>query len=219
MRLAGRTLHCVNGYGIGDMTENDNLNFGPLILASGSPRRAQLMQEFGYKFVVEVPSPEAECGMCSQESPPELVQRLALQKAADVAPRITQGILIAADTVAHCHGQILGKPRNREHAGEMLRLMSGRVHQVYTGVVVWHRPSEVRFHDVVRTDLRMDSLSDAALETYLDSEAWEGKAGAFGYQDGLDWVHIVEGEETNVVGLPMPRLQEMLKYMLGLDNP
>jgi len=92
------------------------------------------------------------------------------------------------------------------------------VHQVYTGVVVWHRPSDVRFQDVVRTDLRMDSLSDAALEAYLNSEAWEGKAGAFGYQDGLDWVHIVEGEETNVVGLPMPRLQEMLKYMLGLDN-
>ncbi|MDP1563576.1 MAG: nucleoside triphosphate pyrophosphatase [Pirellulaceae bacterium] len=190
----------------------------PLILASGSPRRAELMREHGYEFVVEVPSPEAECGMCSQESPPELVQRLAFQKAADVAPRISQGILIAADTVAHCHGQILGKPRNREHAAEMLRLMSGRVHQVYTGVVVWHRPSDVRFQDVVRTDLRMDTLSESELETYLDSDAWEGKAGAFGYQDGLDWVHIVEGEETNVVGLPMPRLREMLGYLKRLDK-
>lgn len=198
------------------MTANSARTFGPLILASGSPRRAQLMQEHGYEFVVEVPSPEAECGMCSQESPPELVQRLARQKAADVALRIPQGVLIAADTVAHCHGQILGKPRNREHAAEMLRLMSGRVHQVYTGVVVWHRPSDVQLQDVVRTDLRMDVLSEAELEAYLDSEAWEGKAGAFGYQDGLDWVHIVTGEETNVVGLPMPRLREMLQYLQPL---
>lgn len=195
------------------MTTNSNADLGVLILASGSPRRAELMREHGYQFVVQAPSPEAECGMCSQESPPELVQRLAMQKAADVAPKIPQGIVIAADTVAHCHGQILGKPRNREHAAEMLRLMSGRVHQVYTGVVVWQRPSDIRLQDVVRTDLRMDVLTESELEAYLDSEAWEGKAGAFGYQDGLDWVHIVEGEETNVVGLPMPRLREMLSYL------
>jgi len=176
------------------------------------------MRQHGYEFVVEIPSPEAECGLCSQESPPELVQRLAFQKAADVAPRIPQGILIAADTVAHCYGHILGKPRNRQHAAEMLHLMSGRVHQVYTGIVLWQRPSDIRIQDVVRTDLRMDVLDQEALETYLDSEEWEGKAGAFGYQDGLDWVHIVEGEETNVVGLPMPRLAEMLQVLAKTER-
>lgn len=191
---------------------------GRLILASGSPRRASLMAEYGYEFVVQVPAPEAECGLCSQESPPELVQRLAWQKAADVAASVPEGIVIAADTVAHCHGQILGKPKNRQHAAEMLRLMSGRVHQVYTGVVVWHRPSDVQLKDVVRSDLRMDTLDPAALEAYLDTDAWEGKAGAFGFQDGLDWVHLESGDATNVVGLPMPRLRELLDYMRGMQG-
>lgn len=191
---------------------------GRLILASGSPRRAALMAEYGYEFVVQVPAPEAECGLCSQESPPELVQRLAWQKAADVAKSVPEGIVIAADTVAHCHGQILGKPKNRQHAAEMLQLMSGRVHQVYTGVVVWHRPSDVQLKDVVRSDLRMDVLDPVALEAYLDTDAWEGKAGAFGFQDGLDWVHLQSGEATNVVGLPMPRLRELLEYMRGMQG-
>ncbi len=191
---------------------------GRLILASGSPRRAALMAEYGYEFVVQVPAPEAECGLCSQESPPELVQRLAWQKAADVAKSVPEGIVIAADTVAHCHGQILGKPKNRQHAAEMLQLMSGRVHQVYTGVVVWHRPSDLQMKDVVRSDLRMDKLDPAALEAYLDTDAWEGKAGAFGFQDGLDWVHLESGDATNVVGLPMPRLRELLEYLGRMEG-
>jgi septum formation protein len=192
---------------------------GPLILASGSPRRAELLRDFGYEFEVRVPSPSAECGLCSQETPPDLVLRLAKQKAADVAPQIERGVLVAADTVAHCHGQILGKPRNRQHAREMLELMSGRLHQVYTGLVVWQRPQDWVLHAVEKTDLRMDRLSPAALEDYLDSDAWEGKAGAFGYQDGLDWVHIVSGEDTNVVGLPMPRLAALLACLRDMQLP
>ena len=96
--------------------------------------------------------------------------------------------------------------------------MSGRLHQVYTGIAVWQRPQDWVLQDVVKTDLRMESLSEAALQAYLDTEAWEGKAGAFGYQDGLDWVHIVEGEETNVVGLPMPRLADLLKCLAATQE-
>lgn len=181
-----------------------------LVLASGSPRRSQLLEEYGYQFQVVPPSPEAECGMCSGESPVALVRRLAEQKAADVAPRFESGTILAADTVAHCYGQILGKPHNREHAREMLQHMSGRVHQVYTGVCLWHRPSNLILSEVDKTDLQMETLSEAQLESYLDTDAWEGKAGAFGFQDGLDWVSIVEGDATNVVGLPMPLLAELL---------
>lgn len=181
-----------------------------LILASGSPRRKQLLQEHGYDFRVVVPRPEAECGMCSGESPVELVQRLAEQKAADVAERTEQGLVLAADTVAHCFGRILGKPEDREHAREMLQHMSGKVHQVFTGVCLWHRPANLILKDVAKTDLVMTPLSESLLESYLDSMAWEGKAGAFGFQDGLDWVSIVDGEATNVVGLPMPLLETMM---------
>ena len=82
-----------------------------LILASASPRRRELLAEAGYAFDVVVPSDTAECGVCSGESPPELVARLAYQKAADVGPRIGQGLILACDTVAECQGQVLGKPR------------------------------------------------------------------------------------------------------------
>jgi septum formation protein len=186
-----------------------------LVLASGSPRRSELMRSAGYDFEVIAPSDGAEqCGSCSSTGPAALVAELAVMKAVDVAPRAGTCTLIAADTVAECQGQILGKPAHREHAEQMLRMLSGREHRVYTGICVWQLPqgeAEVR---VVITTLRMDELTEEQLETYLESHQWEGKAGAFGFQDGLDWVHIIEGSESNVVGLPM----EELSRMLALSN-
>lgn len=181
-----------------------------LILASQSPRRADLLRAANYEFRIQSPSPGAECGMCSRETPPELVGRLAWQKAADVAKQVDAGIVIACDTVAECMGQILGKPGNREHAREMLTLMSGRPHQVFSGLCLWSRPDDTTRATVEVTQLRMDQLSNEMIESYLDTNQWEGKAGAFGYQDGLDWVHIESGSESNVVGLPMERFAELL---------
>jgi septum formation protein len=182
-----------------------------LILASSSPRRRQLMTDAGYTFGVIAPHESAECGVCSRESPPELVARLARQKAADVAARVARGTVIGCDTVAECCGHILGKPANREHARQMLDLLRGREHHVYSGLCVWCRPSDQRRVEVAVTRLVMDAISDAELDAYLATGAWEGKAGAFGYQDGLDWVHVVEGSESNVVGLPMELLERMLR--------
>ncbi len=181
-----------------------------LYLASSSPRRKQLMESAGYEFIVEPPSDGAECGLCSGETPPEFVGRLAWQKAKDVANRFETGLFIGADTVAECHGQILGKPENRDHAKQMLTTMSGQTHHVYTGVCLWDRPSDKCELQVVATKLVMDQLSDEQLEEYLETDGWVGKAGAFGFQDGLDWVRIQNGSESNVVGLPMEKLTEML---------
>ena len=100
----------------------------PLLLASGSPRRAQLLRTAGYAFEVVPPDPAAECGICSRESAPELVARLAYRKAASIAAQRRRGLVLAADTVADCLGQILGKPHDRRHAEEMLRLLRGRSH-------------------------------------------------------------------------------------------
>lgn len=185
-------------------------NSPPLILASQSPRRRELLSQYGYDFVVVPPHESAECGICSRETPPEMVARLAHQKAADVARRTPAGLVIGCDTVAECLGQILGKPKNRDHAREMLRLMSGREHHVYSGLCLWHRPSNRTAVSVDVTKLVMDPLEPRRLEEYLDTNGWEGKAGAFGYQDGLGWVHVTSGSETNVVGLPMELLEKML---------
>ncbi|MFO0912869.1 MAG: nucleoside triphosphate pyrophosphatase [Pirellulales bacterium] len=183
---------------------------GPLILASQSPRRRQLLTEAGYVFQVVPPDDHAECGICTRESPPEMVARLAFQKAQNVAQRTATGTVVGCDTVAFCAGQILGKPQNVDHAQQMLRLLSGREHDVYSGLCLWRRPGDARAVRVARTTLRMDRLSDQQISEYLATEQWQGKAGAFGYQDGWDWLHIVRGSESNVVGLPMELLREML---------
>lgn len=186
-----------------------------LILASGSPRRRELLTEAGYQFEVIVPSDNAECGICSTGGPAALVAELAYRKAADVAPQVETGLIIAADTIAECGGQILGKPTDRKHAEKMLQLLTGQEHRVYSGLCLWpRRDGQTSAQPDVRiavTRLKMDPLSPEQLGEYLDSQQWEGKAGAFGYQDRLGWVHIVEGSESNVVGLPMELLAEMLR--------
>lgn len=185
-------------------------NSTKLILGSSSPRRQELLAAAGYTFEIVVPSEEAECGVCSGESPPEYVARLAYQKAADVATRVDASTIIACDTVAECVGQILGKPADEDHARRMLETMRGRPHHVYSGLCLWQVPHGEPLVRVAQTTLVMDPISDAQIEAYLATEQWIGKAGAFGFQDGLDWVHIVEGSESNVVGLPLELLVEML---------
>jgi septum formation protein len=183
----------------------------PLILASQSPRRKELMQASGYPFRVDTPDPMAECGICSRETPPEMVARLAYQKGADVAQRTSQGLIISCDTVAECMGKILGKPEDRRHAQEMLELLSGRSHSVYSGLCLWNRPDDKRIVRVAVSRLYMQPLSQQQINDYLDSELWVGKSGAFGYQDNHPWLQLTEGSASNVVGLPMELLAEMLQ--------
>lgn len=181
-----------------------------LILASQSPRRRELLTEAGYPFEVIPPADTAECGLCSGENPAQMVARLAYQKAADVAQRVSAGLVLGCDTVAECAGMILGKPADREHARQMLATLSDQEHRVFSGVCLWKIPGGEPRIRVAITRLRMDHLSEQQLDEYLDSGQWEGKAGAFGYQDRLGWVHVIEGSESNVVGLPMELLAEML---------
>ena len=181
-----------------------------LILASGSPRRRELLKAAGYVFEVIEPDESAECGVCSGTGPAALVAELAFRKAADVARRIDCGLVIAGDTVAESRGQILGKPTDRDHAERMLRELGGRQHRVLTGICVWRVPNSKPDVQVATTSLVMDALTDDQLAEYLDTDAWRGKAGAFGYQDSLGWVKVLEGSESNVVGLPMQLLEQML---------
>jgi septum formation protein len=181
-----------------------------LILASRSPRRRELLAEAGYALEVIPAAQTAECGVCSGENPEQMVARLARQKAADVAGRVSSGLILGCDTVAECGGQILGKPADATQARQMLRLLRGREHRVLTGICLWRKPRPGPLVRVAVTRLRMDPLDDEQIERYLASGDWEGKAGAFGYQDRLGWIHVLEGSESNVVGLPLELLAEML---------
>jgi len=185
----------------------------PIILASGSPRRRELLQEAGYNFTVIQPAEDVECGVCSEFGPAGLVADLAYRKAAAVRKTLgndSAAVVVAADTVAECDGFILGKPRDELDARAMLTQLSGREHRVLTGVCLWPLDGGAPVIRVAVSKLRMDTLTDAQLDEYIASGQWEGKAGSFGYQDRLGWVHVVEGSESNVVGLPMELLAEML---------
>lgn len=183
---------------------------GRLILASQSPRRRELLAQAGYIFEVVFPTDAVESSVPPAGTPSELAARLAYAKAADVAGRVEAGVVLGCDTVVELAGRVLGKPDDQAHARQMLRMLRGQRHLVHTGVCVWPVPSGHPQVRVATTVVRMDWLSDEQIEEYLASGAWQGKAGAFGYQDRLGWVHIVDGSPTNVVGLPMELLAEML---------
>lgn len=204
-----------------------------LVLASQSPRRAQLLQQAGYQFTIVCPPAQVEDEATCDLPAAELVMALARAKGRYVAELLSsnqfpdkQGgdqqhaslpdcIVLAADTVAECQRTILGKPIDRDDAARMLRKMSGQEHRVLTAVSLWRLPGLQHIERLETTSLIMDRLSESDLDRYLDSGDWQGKAGAFGYQDGLDWVHITHGLASNVVGLPVERLDGWLQQLLG----
>jgi septum formation protein len=188
-----------------------------IILASQSPRRAKLLESAGFKFVTDAPDDSVERGICSKCSPEDLVLQSAFLKARAIAPKHSTGVIIAADTVAECQGEILGKPVDREHAEKMLTLMSGKKHRVLTGICLWKKPGDCHRLHLEQSVLTMDVLEAHQLEEILDSDNWIGKAGAFGYQDGLDWLHLESGLESNVVGLPIERLNEWIGELLEMS--
>jgi septum formation protein len=199
------------------LMESSHSPAGPrIILASQSPRRRELLATAGYTFDVLAPADDVECGVCSESGPAGLVAELALRKATAIMARVLADVnrhgqlLLAADTVAECDGFILGKPSDESGARAMLQRLSGREHRVYSGVCLWKVGKFAPQTRVAVTRLRMDALSDAKIAAYIASGQWEGKAGAFGYQDHLGWVHVVEGSQSNVVGLPMELLAEMI---------
>ena len=193
-----------------------------LILASSSPQRQRLLEEAGYQFESLAPHESVECGICSTGGPATLVVELALSKAVNVVAQLKNErrlddrcIIIACDTVAECGGLVLGKPRDEDHARSMLERLRGNLHRVYSGLCVWRPGVEGEGGDpdvrLATSVLRMDAIDDDALEEYLASGLWEGKAGAFGYQDRVGWLRLESGSESNVVGLPMELLAEMLE--------
>jgi len=195
------------------------------ILASASPRRRQLLVDAGFRFDVIAASEAAEDALRADETPVQYVARLARQKADDVAGLIRRGeiafadasqrpvVVIGCDTVAVCRGEILGKPQNIDDARRMLRQLGGNRHEALSGLCLMNTSTDETFVEVERTVLYMYAMADESLEAYLTSRQWEGKAGAFGYQDGIDWLEIVEGSASNVVGLPLELLSTMMEQL------
>ena len=182
-----------------------------LILASASPRRAELLREHGYDFTV-IASPLAEpVGFAEEISPVERAQSSSYFKAKGVAERVAEGWVLAADTIAALGDHVFGKPVDRDDARSILQSLSDTTHQVITGVTLLDASSGIRLIRHDSTHVTMRRLRELEIEDYLDSGAWEGKAGAYGIQDKGDaFVERIAGSFTNVVGLPMELVAAML---------
>lgn len=182
-----------------------------LILASASPRRASLLTEHGYQFEVIVPPVEEPTNLSPDLSPADLAQALSYFKARSVAETHTDSLILAADTIAAKDGQVFGKPTDVDDARRILGEITGTTHDVITGVTLLDYANGERQIDHVVTSVTMRSLTDRELQDYLDSNAWEGKAGAYGIQDHGDrFVTELAGSFTNVVGLPMELVNQWL---------
>lgn len=174
-----------------------------LILASASPRRRELLQQIGAVFVVEE-SREKETPDLTRK-PKEIVQQLALQKAQAVAAQHREGIVLGADTVVVIDDEILGKPKNSEDAASMLRRLSGRRHEVMTGVaLVDASGSREAWTQTEITGVEFRELSEEDIQAYLETGESTDKAGAYGIQGyGALLVTKIDGDYFNIVGLPL----------------
>ena len=184
-----------------------------LYLASGSPRRHELMDQVGMLHTVVASTYEEE-NDASSMSVADMVEAQALGKARCALGVPEDGIIIGADTIVVRDGEILGKPQTEEEAADMLRSLSGRQHSVLTGVAIKRGDKERVFHVTTRVIFR--KLRPAEIEGYIASGEPMDKAGAYGIQGiGALWVEGIEGSYTNVVGLPVEKLYEELMQFLA----
>jgi len=184
----------------------------PLILASGSLGRRELMKLHGYEFEVKpanIDEPtEARLGDCRH-----YVGELAWLKAQAVAAQVNDGIVIAADTVGWQHGKVVGKPEGEADARRIIAALAGTVHELWTGVCLWKRPGDWQLCWQERSLVQMKALTAAEIEAYLKTRLWEGCSGAYAIQLPDDpYLKVVEGSVSNVIGLPMESLGRALKW-------
>jgi len=179
-----------------------------LILASASPRRAELLTQAGFEFIVD--AADVDERVLVDESPDAYVERVALDKVRTVAARYpTNAVILAADTTVVADGETLGKPVDAADATRMLSLLSGNVHDVLTAVVVRGPAGELT--DVVRTRVHFIELSAEDIAWYVRTGEPEGKAGAYAIQGrGARFVDWIEGSWSNVVGLPISTVYRLL---------
>ena len=183
------------------------MNDTPLILASASPRRRELLALTGLPFTVDAPDVDETCSLPPREAVMELSRRKALA-AAQLHPGC---VILAADTLVAVDDAALGKPHDAEDAFRMLRSLSGRWHQVYTGVTVVDADGTVHC-EADATDVHFEDMSDEAIRRYIATGEPMDKAGAYAVQGiaGL-WIDQLRGSHTNVIGLPMALTRRLLE--------
>ncbi|HEX3010468.1 MAG TPA: Maf family protein [Syntrophomonadaceae bacterium] len=183
----------------------------PIILASQSPRRKELLARLGLVFTTIPANIDEE--MTSSQYPQTAVQEIAFQKAKYVSELVNDGLIISADTVVVWKDNVLGKPADQKNAFEMLKMLSGQEHQVITGLCLWDVASGRYELESEMTVVHFRRLTDKEIKNYVSTGEPMDKAGAYGIQGlGSMLVDRIEGCYYNVVGLPLTRLYLMMEH-------
>ncbi len=182
----------------------------PIILASASPRRQALLGSLGIYFEV-IPATSKEPAPLPEETPAAYAERMARFKAKEIADKRPDAVVIGADTIVVQGQEILGKPRSKEDALRMLTQLSGGTHEVITGICIMHKMDKKNVHMSVSTRVVMPQRDEATLKAYIATGEPMDKAGSYAIQGvGGFLVSEIRGSYTNVVGLPLARILEVL---------
>lgn len=186
-----------------------------IVLASSSPRRAEILTAAGWPFEIRVAAVDESIGV--DEGPVSYVKRLAFAKAQTVASTLERGVVLGADTTVVVDGEILVQPEDDEDARRMLRLLSGKWHEVLTGVALIKVNADLSLADVERTRVRFAEMSAAEIDWYVSTGEPTGKAGAYGVQGRAAlFIEEIQGDYFNVVGLPIRLVYKLMTKMSEL---
>lgn len=191
-----------------------------LILGSSSPSRIELLKRIFHTF--EIIKPDIEEPSSGFSSPREQVALISWLKGQEVSFQVGDGIIIAADTIGWIDGKPLLKPLDREDAKDMISRMSGRDHELWTGVVLWHKPTNFQMCWQEQSIVSFKKVIPEEIEQYLETRSWKNHSGSYAIEEENDpWVKISKGSITNVIGLPLESLLINLKKfekMVAIDH-
>ena len=185
-----------------------------LILASSSPRRRQLLSQAGFAFRVVTPQLLEDSSPAFGHSAVDRARALALAKARSVALNFSQALVLGADTLVALGDRVIGKARDRQHARQILTILSGTTHQVITALALISTSDGRTLVEHDTTSLTMAQLSAEQIDHYLRTGPWQGKAGAYALQEDDAFISKVHGSFSNVVGLPLELFERMLRELL-----
>ena len=181
-----------------------------VILASASPRRKEILQNTKLNF--DIQKSDIEEVILENESPEDMVVRLAYEKAFDVAKRNTDRLVIGADTIVALDNEVLGKPKDQNEAYQMIKRLSNKTHKVITGISLINLKENKIIKDYVVSFVTFKDLSEDSIKDYINTNESLDKAGAYGIQGYFaKYIREIQGEYTTIVGLPVGRLWHELK--------
>ncbi len=188
-----------------------------IILASSSPRRREILEKFGFKPTII--KPEIQEKVWSEDSPAQIVMGLSFEKAFSVSEEVEKGkIIIASDTIVVYKDELLGKPKDKKDAFKILTKLNGNKHSVITGIAIIESKSNKKIIDYEETIVEFKISSDEKIKKYIDTLEPMDKAGAYGIQEyGQLLVRKIEGSYLNVVGLPIEKIDDILKENFNIN--